>query len=171
MAQNEIFSTAKAPTTLPEAVTNQVMDFAQKESIIGRLVAPSTLSLGVNTRTFFTGGIEVGKVDELGAKPVSAPEFDKVSLTPFKVSTIVPVSTEALMTDRVGVYETIKKEMGTAIARYLDTLVFHAKDRYTGNDLVGQKGIVSGDSKKIELVGDDYKAAVLAAIGLSLIHI
>lgn len=165
MAQNEIFSTSKAPVTLPEAVTEQVFDFAQKESIITKLATPTTLSLGKNTSFEFTGGIEVGKVDEMGKKPVSSPGFESVSLTPFKVATIVPVTTEALMTDRVGVYEKIKREMGLAVARYLDTLVFHGKDRSTGNEIVGQKSIIGGNSAKIEVSGNDYKAATLAAIG------
>lgn len=148
---------------IPENFHEVVYSAAQEESIVTRLIPNDPMPVGKQTYSIFRGGIEVGPVAEGTSKPVSLPTFGKVTVSPIKVATIVPVSDEQARTDPAGAMALIQAELGRAIGRGIDALVLHGRSSLDGAKYNARTGLTDGTTKRIELVGNDYKTAIEAA--------
>lgn len=153
---------ATAGQPLPKEFAATVNKLAAEESLVARLSGRTPLTLGGKTIPVYNGGIEAGVVAEGQAKPVSKPSTGVKYLVPHKVATIVIVSDELVRENPGNMLDHIQSDLGAAIGRALDQMVLHGKDAKSGAPIANQTG-VTATSNRIELVGGDYKTAILAA--------
>jgi hypothetical protein len=73
-----------------------------------------------------------GWVSEGAAKPVGGNAVGVKTMTGKKVALLVPVSEEIARTNAAGLYDQLRQDLPTAIARALDHAAIHGKDLRTG---------------------------------------
>lgn len=150
---------------LPPEVVQSVFLKAGEESVIARLSGQTPLTLSGATVPVYAGGVEAGVVAEGANAPVGDGAVALKHIVPQKVSVIVPVSKEMATANPGDLLTHINADIASAIGRALDTLILHGKDARTSAPVAGQVGVAS-TAKRVELVGSDYKAAILAGFGL-----
>ncbi len=122
-----------APTLLPPEVTQPIFEKTNEVSAVQQLARRVPLSLSASTAIPVSMDIPAaGWVSEGQAKPVGSGAFGVKMMTGKKVALIVPVSEEVARTNAAGLYDQLRQDLPTAIARAFDHAAIHGKDLRTG---------------------------------------
>lgn len=122
-----------APTLLPPEVTEPIFEKTNEVSAVQQLARRVPLSLSAATAIPVSMDIPAaGWVSEGQAKPVGSGAFGVKMMTGKKVALILPVSEEVARTNPAGLYDQLRQDLPTAIARAFDHAAIHGKDLRTG---------------------------------------
>ncbi len=150
---------------LPQDFTESVFLKASEESLVARLSGQTPLSLAGAAVPIYAGGISAGIVAEGANAPVGDAGGSLKYISPKKVSVIIPVSKEMAAANPGDLMQHVKADLSAAIGRALDDLTLHAKDSISGAPVAGYIALTN-TANKVELVGVDYKSAILAGFDL-----
>ncbi|MFF5793685.1 phage major capsid protein [Paeniglutamicibacter sp. NPDC012692] len=150
---------------LPKEFTDSVFLKASEESLVARLSGQTPLTLAGATVPIYTGGISAGIVAEGANAPVGDAGVSLKYINPKKVSVVIPVSKEMASANPGDLMAHVKADLSAAIGRALDDLTLHAKDSISGAPVAGYVALTA-TSNEVELVGADYKSAILAGFDL-----
>lgn len=118
---------------LPPTLAGPIFDQVNEESAVQRLARRVPLSLTANTVVPVSMDIPAaGWVSEGGSKPVGSSAFGIKQMQGKKVALLVPVSEEIVRTNAAGVYDLLKQDLPTAIARAFDYAAIRGQDLRTG---------------------------------------
>ncbi|GAB2970253.1 phage major capsid protein [Nocardioides montaniterrae] len=121
------------PTLLPPTVTGPIFDQAIESSAVMSLARRVPLSITANTAIPVSMDVPAaGWVSEGGVKPVGNGAVSVKTMTGKKVALLVPVSQEVAMSNAAGLYDQLRQDLPTAIARAFDYAAIHGKDLRTG---------------------------------------
>jgi Phage capsid family len=122
-----------ASTLLPPSITGPIFDQATESSAVMSLARRVPLSLTAQTAIPVPMDVPAaGWVSEGGSKPVAAGSVGIKTMTGKKVALLVPVSTEVARTNPAGLYDQLRQDLPTAIARAFDHAAIHGLDLRTG---------------------------------------
>lgn len=118
---------------LPPTIAGPIFDKVNEESAVQQLARKVPLSLSANTVVPVSMDIPAaGWVSEGGSKPVGSSAFGIKQMSGKKVALLVPVSDEIVRTNAAGVYDLLKQDLPTAIARAFDYAAIRGLDLRTG---------------------------------------
>jgi hypothetical protein len=121
-------------TLLPPTITGPIFTKATEESAVMRLARRVPLSMAANTEIPVPMDVPAaGWVNEGGAKPVAAGSVGIKTMRGKKVALIVPVSEEVARTNPAGLYDQLRQDLPTSIARAFDHAAIHGVDLRTGS--------------------------------------
>lgn len=118
---------------LPPTITAPIFEKTEELSAVQQLARRVPLSLTANTSIPVSMDIPAaGWVSEGGVKPVGSGAVGVKQMQGKKVALLVPVSDEVARTNPAGLYDQLKQDLPTAIARAFDYAAIHGKDLRTG---------------------------------------
>lgn len=118
---------------LPPTITGPIFEKTEELSAVQQLARRVPLSLTANTSIPVSMDIPAaGWVSEGGVKPVGSGAVGVKQMQGKKVALLVPVSDEVARTNPAGLYDQLKQDLPTAIARAFDYAAIHGKDLRTG---------------------------------------
>lgn len=118
---------------LPPTVAGPIFDQVNEVSAVQQLARRVPLAMTANTVVPVSMDIPAaGWVSEGGAKPVGSSAFGIKQMSGKKVALLVPVSQEIAQTNAAGVYDLLKQDLPTAIARAFDYAAIRGLDLRTG---------------------------------------
>jgi hypothetical protein len=122
-----------SPTLLPATITGPIFDQAVESSAVMSLARRVPLSITAQTAIPVSMDIPAaGWVSEGGVKPVGNGAVGIKTMVGKKVALLVPVSQEIAMTNAAGLYDQLRQDLPTAIARAFDYAAIHGLDLRTG---------------------------------------
>jgi hypothetical protein len=120
-------------TLLPATVTGPIFAKASEESAVMALARRVPLSMSANTAIPVPMDVPVaGWVSEGGVKPAAQVGVGVKIMTGKKVALLVPVSSEVVLTNPVGLYDQLAADLPTSIARAFDQAAINGKDMRSG---------------------------------------
>lgn len=120
-------------TLLPPTIAGPIFDKVTEQSAVQQLARKVPLSLSANTVVPVSMDIPAaGWVSEGGSKPVGSSAFGIKQMQGKKVALLVPVSDEIVRTNAAGVYDLLKQDLPTAVARAFDYAAIRGQDLRTG---------------------------------------
>lgn len=120
-------------TLLPATITGPIFDQAVESSAVMSLARRIPLSMNAQTAIPVMMDVPAaGWVAEGGVKPVGNGQVSIKTMAGKKVALLVPVSQEIAMTNAAGLFEQLKQDLPTAIARAFDYAAIHGLDFRTG---------------------------------------
>jgi hypothetical protein len=124
---------AVAGTLLPPTITGPIFAKASEESAVMKLARRVPLSVSAQTAIPVPMDVPVaGWVSEGGVKPAAQVGVGVKTMVGKKVALLVPVSQEVVQTNPAGLYEQLKEDLPTSIARAFDQAAINGKDLRTG---------------------------------------
>ncbi len=115
-------------TLLPPTITGPIFDQALETSAVMQLARRVPLSVTASTAIPISMDVPTADwVSEGGAKPVASGAVGIKTMTGKKVAVIVPVSEEVAMSNPAGLYDQLRQDLPTAIARAFDYAAIHGK--------------------------------------------
>lgn len=118
---------------LPPTITAPIFEKTEELSAVQQLARRVPLSLTANTSIPVSMDIPAaGWVSEGGVKPVGSGAVGVKQMQGKKVALLVPVSEEVARTNPAGLFDQLKQDLPTAIARAFDYAAIHGKDLRTG---------------------------------------
>lgn len=118
---------------LPPSITGPIFDQAVEESSVMALARRVPLAVNANTSIPVSMDVPTaGWVAEGAAKPVGNGQVGIKTMTGKKVALLVPVSAEIAQTNAAGLYDQLRQDLPTAIARAFDYAAIHGLDLRTG---------------------------------------
>lgn len=142
---------------LPVEVSNEIWGAAVEQSFFmsaARQIRMPGTGIAVQT---ITGDPIADWVDETAPKPVSATDFDKKTLVPYKLAVIEPFSTEFLR-DLPALYEELRRRLAGALAAKFDATIMGTTAPGTGFDVLG-------GATAVGIGGSDVYGALVTAEG------
>ena len=142
---------------LPVEVSNEIWGAAVEQSFFmsaARQIRMPGTGIAVQT---ITGDPIADWVDETAPKPVSATDFDKKTLVPYKLAVIEPFSTEFLR-DLPALYEELRRRLAGALAAKFDATIMGTTAPGTGFDVLG-------GATAVGIGGTDVYGALVTAEG------
>ena len=142
---------------LPVEVSNEIWGAAVEQSFFmsaARQIRMPGTGIAVQT---ITGDPIADWVDETAPKPVSATDFDKKTLVPYKLAVIEPFSTEFLR-DLPALYEELRRRLSGALAAKFDGTIMGTTAPGTGFDVLG-------GATAVGIGGSDVYGALVTAEG------
>ena len=142
---------------LPVEVSNEIWGAAVEQSFFmsaARQIRMPGTGIAVQT---ITGDPIADWVDETAPKPVSATDFDKKTLVPYKLAVIEPFSTEFLR-DLPALYEELRRRLSGALAAKFDATIMGTTAPGTGFDVLG-------GATAVGIGGSDVYGALVTAEG------
>lgn len=146
-----------AGIALPVEVSNEIWGAAVEQSFFmsaARQIRMPGTGIAVQT---ITGDPIADWVDETAPKPVSATDFEKKTLVPYKLAVIEPFSTEFLR-DLPALYEELRRRLAGALATKFDETIMGTTAPGTGFDVLGSATAVG-------IGGSDVYGALVTAEG------
>lgn len=120
-------------TLLPPTITGPIFAKATEQSAVMNLARKVPLSVTANTAIPVPMDVPVADwVSEGGVKPAAQVGVGVKIMTGKKVALLVPVSEEVANTNPAGLYELMKQDLPTAIARAFDYAAVNGKSMRTG---------------------------------------
>lgn len=120
-------------TLLPATVTGPIFDQAVESSAVMSLARRVPLAMTAQTAIPVSMDIPAaGWVSEGGVKPVGNGAVGIKTMVGKKVALLVPVSQEIVTTNAAGLYDQLRQDLPTAIARAFDYAAIHGLDLRTG---------------------------------------
>jgi len=120
-------------TLLPASITGPIFDQATESSAVMALARRVPLSVTAQTAIPVSMDVPAaGWVAEGGVKPVGNGAVGVKTMVGKKVALLVPVSQEIAMTNAAGLYDQLRQDLPTAIARAFDYAAIHGLDLRTG---------------------------------------
>ncbi|MFT3971702.1 MAG: phage major capsid protein [Micropruina sp.] len=118
---------------LPPTITEPIFKRANEVSAVMQLARKVPLSLTAQTNIPVPMDVPAaGWVAEGGAKPVGNATIGVKQMQGKKVALLLPVSEEVARTNAAGLFEQLREDAPTAIARAFDHACIHGKDLRTG---------------------------------------
>lgn len=118
---------------LPANIADPIFNKATELSAVQQLARRVPLSVNANTAIPVSMDVPVaGWVTEGGRKPAGQSGVGIKLMTGKKVALIMPVSEEVVRTNPAGLYELMRSDAPTAIARAFDYAAINGKDLATG---------------------------------------
>lgn len=122
-----------ASTLLPPTVTGPIFEKATETSAVMQLARRVPLAMTAQTEIPVPMDVPAaGWVAEGAAKPVASGGIGTKTMRGKKVALLVPVSQEVARTNAAGLYNQLRQDLPTAIARAFDHAAIHGKDLRTG---------------------------------------
>ena len=127
----------------PKTVVKGIWDQVMHGSVAQQLAGSVPVSINGTAIPIPVGQPTAGIVEEGGLKPVATLASKVKTVSPVKAAVMILFSEETAKSDPLGEYGRIKKALGEAIARAVDTAVIHGVDATTGTAIVGKESLVS----------------------------
>lgn len=138
----------KAGSHLPTEVSMEIQNLTQEHSQIQQIVQQVPLSGNGNTQRVLAQAPEASWVEEAGVKPVSAMELGTKLMTPYKITSLITVSDEALEDDEV-LYEALINELPKSLGKGFDKKILTGVAPGSGFDVLSDVTEITMDSKKV----------------------
>lgn len=122
-----------ASTLLPPTVTGPIFEKATESSAVMQLARRVPLAMTAQTEIPVPMDVPAaGWVNEGGQKPVASGAVGTKVMRGKKVALLVPVSQEVARSNAAGLYDQLRQDLPTAIARAFDHAAIHGLDLRTG---------------------------------------
>lgn len=122
-----------ASTLLPPTISGPIFEKATESSAVMQLARRVPLAMTAQTEIPVPMDVPAaGWVVEGGKKPVASGAIGVKTMRGKKVALLVPVSEEVARSNPAGLYEQLRQDLPTAIARAFDHAAIHGKDLRTG---------------------------------------
>lgn len=142
---------------LPATITAPIFNRVTELSAIQTLARRVPLAMTANTVVPVSMDVPLaGWVSEGQAKPVSSGAVGLKQMAGKKVAVLVPVSQEIAMTNAAGLFEQLREDLPTAIARAFDFAAIHGLDIISGG--AGPFTDFLADTDKEVTLGDTAQA-------------
>lgn len=144
---------------IPPKVTGLIFDQAQEESLVlklgrqipvqfGQTVIPVTIK---RPEAGQVGGGDTNVEREGALKPVSGTAWSTTTMSPIKIATIVTASEEFARMDPAGLATQLRSDLSYAIARAIDSAVFHKVQPINGNAVVTNSAALDSTPLAVQL--------------------
>ena len=138
----------KAGSHLPTEVSMEIQNLTQEHSQIQQIVQQVPLSGNGNTQRVLAQAPEASWVEEAGVKPATAMTLGTKLMTPYKITSLITVSDEALEDDEV-LYEALINELPKSLGKGFDKKILTGVAPGSGFDVLSDVTEITMDSKKV----------------------
>ena len=138
----------KAGSHLPTEVSMEIQNLTVEHSQIQQIVQQVPLSGNGNTQRVLAQAPEASWVEEAGVKPATAVELGTKLMTPYKITSLITVSDEALEDDEV-LYEALINELPKSLGKGFDKKILTGTAPGTGFDVLSDVNEITMNPKKI----------------------
>lgn len=125
----------KAGSHLPNEVSKEIQNLTQQHSQIQQMVQQVPLSGNGTSQRVLAKAPEASWVEEAGVKPVSEMSLDTKIMTPYKITSLITVSEEALEDDDM-LYEALVNELPKSLGKGFDKKILTGATPGSGFDVL-----------------------------------